>query len=145
MVVQRVEEFLMLKVLSRTTDGRCEARKIFSVNPHVNEGETKFPDSIGFPHKNMYISRTCHKPLHRIHWWFLLFLLSGFFEGFLFFPFRNNWGLTCFCLIQKQPPPSPTNLASRKGKAEMQLGRAIDAAHSFHQGLQLAPDHPVSR
>lgn len=27
----------------------------------------------------------------------------------------------------------------------MQLGRAIDAAHSFHQGLQLAPDHPVSR
>eukprot|EP00435_Cladocopium_sp_Y103_P061814 s39_g23.t1 len=28
-----------------------------------------------------------------------------------------------------------------KGKAEMGLGRALDAAQSFHQGLQLAPEH----
>eukprot|EP00913_Durusdinium_trenchii_P016695 g15694.t1 len=28
-----------------------------------------------------------------------------------------------------------------KGKAELALGRLIDAAQSFHQGLQLAPDH----
>ena len=37
----------------------------------------------------------------------------------------------------------------RKGKAEMGLGRALDAAQGFHQGLQLAPEpqarHGVTR
>ncbi|CAK9081580.1 E3 ubiquitin-protein ligase TOM1-like [Durusdinium trenchii] len=35
----------------------------------------------------------------------------------------------------------PAKIAPRKGKAELALGRLIDAAQSFHQGLQLAPDH----
>ena len=35
----------------------------------------------------------------------------------------------------------PLSPRPRKGKAEMVLGRAMDAAQSFHQGLQLAPEH----
>lgn len=29
----------------------------------------------------------------------------------------------------------------RKGKAELSLGRHLDASQSFHQGLQLAPEN----
>ncbi|CAK9072930.1 unnamed protein product [Durusdinium trenchii] len=37
--------------------------------------------------------------------------------------------------------PNPKHGHLPKGKAELALGRLIDAAQSFHQGLQLAPDH----